>query len=144
MFGGIEKLNSEKLFSYLIFFCSIIIPGVGLIYITNPILFFRIETLKLVLLSILYSLPIVLASTILVVAFSIINKEKRTKDFSYELTLIGVFSLFMFFLVFSLVVISPRFHINFLYSFYGILIILFSTVILFEYFSVKSKAKKLK
>ena len=56
----VGKLSGYKTLIYLFTVVSLIIPGIGYIYITNKGLFGDIETTKLILLSIFYSFPLYL------------------------------------------------------------------------------------
>ena len=64
LLDSLHKLTKEQVFVYLFLTLGLILPGMIFLYIQNQN-FFQIETIKLIFLSIMYSLPIYMTNAIM-------------------------------------------------------------------------------
>jgi len=133
MLEGLDKIPEDKLFNYFLFFWAIILPGFGIIFFFFRALFFDLDLLRIVLLSLFYSMPILLISFL--VSINFIRKKSELKfplvifimssfaicGFIISLTIVKIMNFLLFFknplvvlylLCIVVIYLSPRMFVN--------------------------------
>ena len=109
MLIDVDKISGYRALIYIFTVVSLIIPGIGYIYITNKSLFADIETTKLILLSIFYSFPLYILCFMGAMENLKIDPPKETHEKSKDLELM---------IMWGASILST-------YSFYGAILVLF-------------------
>jgi hypothetical protein len=110
----------DKTFAYTIFFLSLIIPGVGYLFIFKNEIFNNIEFGKFVLTAIFLSLPILLCGLIYVLLplgkqRPFFNKKNNNEKYRWLIKSIALFTLVSFFLTLAGYYIFPTFKQSWIY-----------------------------
>ena len=117
---NIDNLSVGKIYSYFFTLCALIIPGFGYIYFFQPELFISIEIFKLLLLSLLYSLPIYIIGSSFQLTSARLKQDKG--DLLVALFSASAFTLTSFFTSIILYLIfksCPWFGFEFMVYMYG-------------------------
>ena len=96
---NLDKIPSNKLFTYILILIALIIPGFGYLFLTKTEeLFFRLDIIRLILLSIFYSTPLLITG-IIYTLFQYDLKSKSEEDYYQKLmNQTSFFSLVSFFI----------------------------------------------
>lgn len=105
MFNGLEKITEEKLFIYVLFFCSLIVPGFLAIFFYFPNLFYTSDPFRLAILSLSFSLPIFLFGCLIAIKFV---SKRNLATVSIVLVSASIFSLVSFFLSLLIVKLTEQ------------------------------------
>lgn len=92
------KIKPDHLMAYLFICLGLVVPGVGYIYLTDPQLFYNLDFAKLLLLTIFYSLPIVLSAFLISTTEHLIENEKPI-DTKQLLAATGLLSLLLYYIL---------------------------------------------
>ena len=106
----ILKIPERKVLVYIFTIGSLIIPGIGYIYITNYGLFRDLEITRLILLSIFYSFPLYIISLIGASGNTSADPPKQRKDKGLVIMWISsIISLFSFYTTIAVVIFMSRY-----------------------------------
>ncbi len=114
----ISKLKPDYFLAYLFLTLSLVIPGAGYIYMADPNLFATLESFRLVLLSIFYSLPMVLMALLFSIYTLVIKSS--VVEYQWVIANTGIISLLYYFSLTSSYLRSDvvRDPIDYLYTIY--------------------------
>lgn len=111
-----NNLKGKQAFQYIMFALAIFLPGLGFIYVTNTDLFLNIDVTKLILLSILYTIPL------MIIWVAAENEEEDKNVILIKISYYTLMSFYIFIMFYQIDYISKTF--NPFVSFYAITILL--------------------
>ncbi len=146
----IFDVKVDKLFAYIFFILAFVIPGFGILYITDQNIFANTDVYKLTLLSILFSIPIFFIGIITANSIEKYFPNKPTKSKEDEaLNYFSMASLISILIFYAAILeyLYSKFHSLFLTDIFSSItaIYLYSIIAAFSLFILlwlKSKCKK--
>jgi len=120
-----KDLADKKMYSYMIFLFSIFSPGFTFLYLTDNTLFHDIDIIKLIILSIIYTIPLIficLLGSIYGKNNLQENKKPNVEIIVLDTSIKTILFLYAFIFTYSSIVLSEKFSATEL--FYGIPVIL--------------------
>jgi len=97
MFKEVDILSADRVFAYVLFILSLLVPGVSYYYVTQPAMFLTMDLSKLILASVILSMPIFFLSFYIVLRGEAIEKNSRA-PFVEMMIGIATYTMVCFFL----------------------------------------------
>jgi len=103
--ANLNNLKESKVFTYLFMALALIIPGAGYIYLTDIKLFLKIDILKLLILSMIYSTPLFFEGFVYSL-FCHIKSTNKEDGFRFIINISSIFAILIFLLSVASVYLS--------------------------------------